>query len=607
MPSILSNATTTSVMNGLQSNPVRKLLFINMATMVVPRISISYSRNRYAGQETALYEFAGLFANFALPGLLGLAAASVLGKKNNPLGIRTTGWTKTEYLDSFAEIYKKSVNTVYGQSLRKNMRPETLEHFIRSVLQNLEVLDPLHSRPTRLNEKQLKQFTAEIQALMESQKPNAKTTTQSIAKDLAKTLGSYDRLILKGKKDITTQSDTLIKHLNYLGKEFQKSHTTDVPAQITENVGKIVKKLHKSINVKSGLSMAVWLGLACSLQFINRAITKRRTGQSGFVGYSDFSQQNEPNNNKAQSRSLSVTPSAAQPAAAPSSQPNMPVMNPQVSQPAVPTVAANSAPTQTMPNSMPQPVQFSGFMPNLRSSQFLPTTEQLRLVYPLGALARLLASRDLNEFRETLVLSGFGCLSFLFIPNLVENLIAHAFKNKNIFSKIPELNLHTGNASEKLKNGFHRLNKSSIRSYQDIEAYSKKLGEQLANKSDKEIRLGLSTVLRQMSPELKNMSELGAEEKAKRIATAVAKELNGIKNVSSIAGIVYSCLTLGIVLNLWNVYITNKRRARELAKQGKQAQLPLPTNASPPAPVEFAMGPSPLAGSNNPFQAFLKT
>lgn len=614
MPNILTTTRTTRVMNTLQSNPVLKLLGLNIATMVAPRTTIAFNRNQYAGQETALYESAGLFTNFALPGLVALGTAYALGKVNNPLGIRTTGWAKSAYIDSFAEIYKNSVDTVYQQALRPDMRPETLTRFIRSVLENLEVSDQSQSKPIKLNEKQLAQFTADIQRLMNLPKSDAKTTTQSIAKNLAGTLGSYDRLILKGKADTITQSDTLIQHLRYLGKEFQKSHTSDVPAQITENIGKMVKKLHQTTLAKSCVSLTVWLGLALSLQFINRWITKRRTGQSGFVGYSDFSQQTKSDGSKTLPKSLPITRTPVLPGqsgfvgysdfnrqAKPDgrkallqslSTTQSPVLQPATNYPVYPTfmpMTPRYAPQPyvqptavyltspiTMPamqNPLPQPVHFSGLIPNLQSSQFLPTVEQLKVVYPLGALAKLLASRDLSEFRETLVLSGFGTLNFLFIPNLVENLVAHGFKNKNIFSKIPDFGQkQPANFSEKLKQRFQRLNHSSVRSYQDIEAYSKKLGEQLADKSDEEIHRRLSAVLRRVGPEFKNMRGLSAEAKAQQIMAAVAKELNGIKNISSITGIVYACFMLGIGLNLLNVYITNKKRARQLAKQAAQSQ-----------------------------------
>jgi hypothetical protein len=602
MPSILRNPTTTHIMNSLQSNPVRKLLFINMATMVVPRISIAASRNKYAGQETALYEFIGLFTNFALPGLVALGVANFLDKaRKNPLGLRTTGWAKPAYVDSFAEFYKKSVNTVYGQASRPDLRRETLAHFVRSVLGHLEVPDPVQAKSNKLTEKQLEQFTEDVLKLMNLPKAEAKAALQSTAQKLANALGSYDRLILKGGKDTVTQSNTLIQHLSFLGKEFQKSHTSELPAQIVGNLENIVKRMHQSILVKSAVSMTAWIGLACSLQFINRWITKLRTGQTGFVGYTDFNQQ--PAGGKKPPKILSNPPQ--QPLMASSSPLASP---PPVPQPAgQPTAPALASPVARigMQNTLPsQQVSFSGWLPNVKSSQFLPTVEQLKVVYPLGALGRLLASRDLSEARETLILSGFGTLNFLFIPNLVENLVARGFKNPKIFSNVPDFGQkQPKNMAEKLNQEFLRLNQSSIRSYQDIEAYSKKMGEQLAHQSDEVIHKHLSGILREADPELKKLGGLSAEAKAQQIAALVAKELNGIKNISSIAGITYSCLTLGVGLNLLNVYITNKKRARQLAREA-QAQASM-QNVHPPAPAGGASVASSSTDTfKNPFQAF---
>jgi hypothetical protein len=583
MLNFVTNDTSTRVIKSLQSNPVRKLMVINLATMVAPRIAIASGRNKYAGQEAAFYEGVGLLTNYALPGLTALGTAYALDKFKNPLGVRSTGWAKTEYLDSFAKIYKNSVNAVYQKPIQTDMGQETLKRFIQNVLGSLEAPDPLQASPNKLNKQQLANFTADIQKMMDLPKKEAKAASQSIALKLAEALGSYDKLTLKADSEAVMPADTLIKHLSYLGKEFQKSHTSPTPAEITQNIGNIVKKLQKNTIAKSAVSMAAAIGLAFSVQFINRAITKRRTGQSGFVGYSDFGGKTGDPKTVAQG-----------PSPVASSGPQLAGVYP--AQPAMPSVSRSAS----------QPPHFSGLIPNMQSSQFLPTVDQLKVMYGLAGIGRLLASRDMSEFRETLVLSGFGYINFLFLPNFVENLVAHSFKNKAIFSKAPEFNeKESGSFLEKLNRGFKRVNQSDIRSYQDIKVYSQKLGEQLAGKSESEIQKKLSTVLRKLSPELQNMSGLSTEAKAQKITAAVARELNGIKNVSTVSGIVYACLTLGIGLNLLNVYITNKKRARQLAEKAVRAQPPLPSNQPLPAPAGVAMGASPPGGVKNPFQAFI--
>lgn len=585
MLNLVANDKTTRVMRNLYSNPVAKLMAINVTTMVVPRITIASLRNKYAGQEAAFYELVGMFTNYALPGMAALSIAYSLDKLKNPMGVRSTGWAKTTYLDSFSQVYKNAVNEISQKSPQAaDIRPDVLKRFIRNVLGNLETSLLTRDEPIKLNEQQLDRFTTEIQRIMGLSGKEAKQAKQALAKEMAQVFGSFDRLVLKGQQDTVIKADGLIQHINYLGKEFQKGHTSTIPAEISKNIENVVRKLHKSNIAKSFVGISLATGLSFSMQFINRWITKKRTGQDGFVGYSDFGQQPSATSHQASvQHHSSATPSA------------------QPSQPA----------TAYMPTASPAPYsaspspQFSGMkMPNLQSSQFLPSVEQLKAMYGVGLAGRLLASRDLSEFRESLILSGFGYVNFLFLPNFVENLVAHSFRNNTIFNSMPNFKQEPTNTLEKLKQGFIKVNQSGVRSYQDIEAFASKLGEQLGDKSDTEIKEKLSPLLKRSNPTLEKLEGLNPQEKAQRITAAVAKELNGIKNMSHIAGITYACLTLGVGLNLLNMYITNKKRARQLAEQAKSQQAPAPSG--PPAPLMSGLPAGSPAGANlaNPFQTY---
>ena len=260
-------------------------------------------------------------------------------------------------------------------------------------------------------------------------------------------------------------------------------------------------------NLKTSIAVGVTCLLGFSAQFINRTITRLRTGKKDFVGYSDVyrntSNKKEENTDK--------------------------------------TTA------------------FKGF----ESDNFFPTRPQLKnTIYPVGIIGKLFASRCGDEARETSIKSVFTFLNFLIIPNLIKNIVAYGFGNKNIFNNL------TIDENKGFFSKIWKIKDNTIKSYDEIRIFSERMGKQLGNLDNNRLIQKLGGLI--SKPE-KLIGSLGRNngDRAKIIAEYIAKELNGIKNTSKIFDILYSVFNIGYRVNLLNIYITNNKRKKYLESLNK--------------------------------------
>jgi hypothetical protein len=600
----LNSSATTAVLRRLQANPAAKLLLVNTVSLVVPRILIDYQRNRYAGQETARYELASILNNYILPGTIGMGTAAVLGSAGNPFKVNATGWVGNDYVHALSAIYRESLKSGDVAATRKAFIQNTL-----AQLQGTDSFQRIGETPSvqTLKPAQLDDFANRLDVLMRQPKPDTKGLNE-LAGEIAKELGTFDQIRLrpfqaKGTAEaLAVHPEKLVSNLHYLAGEFQKGQlpgTTQTAKQIGTNIEQIAQKLTRTNVAKTAVGLGVAAGLGFATQFINRAITRARTGKTGFVGYTNFADDLPARGQPIGLLSMPPAPNAmlgnpvglnpGHPASA---------FNPAMLSPllAKPWPSQQASPLGAQNATIPQ-THFAG---GLVSSQFLPTVAQLKyVIYPAGIVGKLLASREWDEFRETTVKAGFAYFNFLMIPTLVENLMAYAFRNKNAFSQSAGAVGATNNAWSKLKDGFQAINQSKLRSYQDIEIYGNRAGEALKSLSDQALRQELQAILGSKAEGVMKQLATDTAPQGEVIAKAVMQQLSKIKNISTVAGLVYSCLTLGIGLNVLNAKMTNRRQAEREAAE--QATTPTASPIGLPS-TGHGMNPMLVSGAETPFR-----
>jgi len=565
---VLSHPRLSRTLQVLQSNPAAKIFLVNVATVAAPRVYIDYHRNKDAGNESIFYEGFSLFSNYIAPGLLALGTASLLKKFNNPLHINTTQWISNEAVDAFSHHYKAALGKLDNAVLEQDPAARK-KAFFHQVLSHLEAKRSLDGKITHLEPQHIQELAHDVTAL-----PLKGKAPQSLINKLTGHLESADQIKLLAAphgKALDIQPKDFLSQLSKMGHEFQKVHTGD-------QVHNLVSKVHFSNSAKAAVSLSIVGGLGFFAQFINKWITKERTGKTGFVGTEnliavedDGSEvpvvvpvrlpANHPDDKTIGGKLVSqvhVPGHAAKQNDVP------PTLNPSPSRgegiKSSPVDDVNSKKGKDKKN-QPQPA-FGGFA----SNQFLPNVDQLKyIIYPAGIIGKMLASRSIDELRETAIKAGFAYFNLLFIPNLVENVVAYAAGKHHIFSRKPDLKPLTSESGvwEKTKYYFKSVNQAHIRSYEDVALYSKQYAQKLSTMKGEALEKELKTLISKPEALLSRLSTIqNPVEREQHLSDAILKRLSWVKNAAVLSGILYSALTLGVGLNLLNIYITKRRFQR---------------------------------------------
>lgn len=183
----------------------------------------------------------------------------------------------------------------------------------------------------------------------------------------------------------------------------------------------------------------------------------------------------------------------------------------------------------TKPSKMLSKLQFKGMT---------PTINQLKFVYGMTIMSRLFAARDKDELRESAIKDSLGFLNLLILGSLVTKGVVMAMdKTKSLL-----------NSAEASTNVFKRFIKSSVKTKDEVLIEGlKKAGISTIGEDGKAMKFS------------KLMKLLPAADKLTR------RKLN-ILNVAQVIGYAYSALVLGIGIPRLNIYMTNKREAKNAAK-----------------------------------------
>ena len=184
----------------------------------------------------------------------------------------------------------------------------------------------------------------------------------------------------------------------------------------------------------------------------------------------------------------------------------------------------------TKPSRLLSKLQFKGMS---------PTINQLKFVYGMTIMSRLFAARDKDELRESGIKDTLGFLNLLILGSLVTKGAVMAMdKSKTLL-----------NTSEKSRNFIKRFINSSVKTKDEVLVEGlKKHGISTIGEDGKALSFH------------KLMNLLPETEKLTR------KKLN-VLNLAQVIGYAYSALVLGVGIPRLNIYMTNKREARNAAKK----------------------------------------
>ena len=509
---------------------------IDLVAMVIPRTTTDLvSRGPAAGLETARREASGTI-NHTLVGVFGIfagsliAAAMGINRKFNAGANKIM--TAPETLNILAENKASQVKNNTHQI-----------EYLKETLKNVKAFNPSANGADENGFVKLSQETIDDVARILDYAINDKETNFSkwSKKDTADSMlvvmnkiiadtGAESRYVLESAaKDSKSNTNlkTLLEDIFKVSESFNKKPVMEAfEEQIRNNNGidknKYIQALTKFNKRKSAAGFAISTAVGMSIQPLNIYLTKKKTGSDGFVGV-----EGREKDKSLGFLGLRIVSSAA-------------------------FFGMVLATLQT---------GLKGFMDKMSFKGFWPTIPQLKGIYGLTIISRLLATRDKDELREALTKDTLGFLSWLVLGDFVNKITAESL-DKSVMNRTAEVSK---------KSWASRIFNSSLKTRDEI--LIETLTESLSH-SEKQAKItkkvGDKTVAKTFKELLSDLDQMPESVKVK------AKKRLGTLNKAQLAGYLFSGLVLGLGIPNLNIYITNKldkqRKAKAAAKAEAEAQ-----------------------------------
>ena len=495
----------TYALRFLDTSPAWGACAVDLGCMVLPRTFTDFGRGVDAGMETARREGMGT-VNHASVGmygaLVGLALATGingafnLGKKD----VKANDiFADAETMDLHGKIYHDKLTSLLASNGGEYIEGQ---HF--DVVKGF-VTDSLHSYEAMTDDgKWIKLDNANIKKAAEILENEIKSSSNKMSKEgfenvrniLVSSVSAENnfRIIAQnGEKPHTSRYsvDYIVENIYKLGKVFS---TDKVQQSFLDSVNAAENsfiKAIKSMNIKRsllGVGIASAFGIAS--QPLNMYITKKKTGNSGFVGGGKQDDSFGFKVRKALAAGL---------------------------------FGAGVLATIGNPKNLVKDLQFKGFT---------PTLNQFKFIYGVTIMSRFLSSRNDNELKECSIKDTLGFANWLILGNFVQKLVAQAL-DKSLIKRDG-------------KGIINWIKNSSLKTRDEV--LHAALGAKAFDKNGKALKFN-------------DMLKLADKATNKKLTILTAAQL---------AGYAYSGIVLGRLIPKLNIYLTNRRQAKEAAAEQAQ-------------------------------------
>lgn len=479
-------STASGFFNMIQNHEVAGPTVVNITSMVIPRTAVDYTRSKEAGIETARRETTSLVSSSLLPGFYAMGIGAVLGLFKNPLGVNSTLMANNDTVDILKNNWEKAFSSGKNE---KTVIKNTLFNTLRETKRRVG------ERDIKFSEKVAREISEKIADVLFdktlSSREKNKILKQLTAKGVELTGAEKLVKIYSNGKVVETSMKNLIQDLYNIPKQIFIKYKNP------ETVKTALEKF-KSLNWKKGaLGFSLAALIAVSTQFVNRYITRQKTGTDAFVGLPDYEKYqktafHKQEEKKKESKLLLWAEKAA-------------------------SVAGMGYLLGATYISSLNPKKVFNFMKNpqnifdkLKFTGKFVNLNQLRALSAITICGRILASYDSNELRETNTRDFLSFLNWLVFGNFVANLTGNMIEGNKILNE--KSSFKGGNW---LKRQLHVITNTFLKTDGEIDAM-------------------------------------------KGVSKAVKKRLKINKNLSIAAGIIYSGVMLGYGIPVFNKHFTNK-------------------------------------------------
>lgn len=530
----------TLLLRFLDTNQAIGANSVDLCSMVIPRTVYDFhKRGADAGVETARRESMGTI-NHSLVGVYGtlggMLVASALNRrfKNDNLRVDKL----------FADNATTDILARYRlNSLRKEPKPEVsnVKSYLNEVFDNLKVYNPANKDAVDgwvgIKGKERGLVIEKLEDLLKNGKKDQidKDSLNYIKNLLVSSTGGEKQVKLEFFKDgklekkATNNLSTFIENLHNVSKVYMKKDIEEIFKNSVDIDSNAFVNALKSMNLKRsviGLGIATAIGV--STQPINKYLTFKKTGQTGFVGVEGREEDH--------STKFKIMKTVA----------------------GILLAGAAISTITTKPSEFLSKIQFKGM---------LPTVDQLKLVYGMTIGSRLLAARDKDELRESAIKDSLGFLNLLVLGALVAKGSAKLLdKSKSLITLKP----NSG------KGFVNWLKNSTLRNRDEV------LLTELKAHGKEVIKDGKALTFK----ELMKLSETLPTDVQKSLKGKLR-----VLNLSQAIGYLYSGLVLGVGVPALNAHMTAKSDAKykAIAEAKKKAAGEQNQTAQAPATQQVSM------------------
>lgn len=307
LDSPISSAITQTLIT-IDTNPMVNAALVDVFAMVIPRTYVdTKERNKYAGAETLFRELTGTIIVCLSSGYIGKWIAHGYNKFVKPeIKLNPNSWVSNDSLNLLHHSWNKSI--VNGKN--------NTEKYVSNVLSNLSGTDGNKTNNWKninwekvewlddkkwtkydklswnnpnffdienklKNEKQITNTLSQIIEDKTINKNDAKKVLEIIKHRITNALGVDNSVNIKlDDKTLSSSLHNVIRDVYDLG--------SNVFTNKRVNVEEALSKLQKMNKTKTLGALAIASTLGLTNQYINRLITKKRTGTDAFVGEIEY-------------------------------------------------------------------------------------------------------------------------------------------------------------------------------------------------------------------------------------------------------------------------------------------------------------------------------
>ena len=260
----------------LSNNDMLNASFVDVFAMDTPRTIVeTKNRGKQAGIEMGFREYTGTFIAEFSAALFAVLASKFIAKKIKPdIKVNSGSWITNNGLDVFSDIYNKS--------------DKTPKSYVENVLNSMSGLKGKETKEfSKIDKDKTKPIVEKLTNLITdktSDKTKNKKVLEEIQEKIINLLGADNNITIKGTKN------SLSANLTHTLRDIVDSGRNIFFGINKKDSNEIISKLKKMNNLRIGIAIPLSMGLAITNQYLNRYLTKRRTGIDNFVGENNYAQ-----------------------------------------------------------------------------------------------------------------------------------------------------------------------------------------------------------------------------------------------------------------------------------------------------------------------------